>query len=569
MTPFENDDILSAYLDGELEPAEAARVAERLASDPQAARLVEELRALGTELRRLPRQTLGAAFAQRVLADVTARDPVLASASSRVDVVSRSSADAKPDAIAARPSTFDQFHWRRTHTILAGFGTLAAVVLVGFFILRSRPDHGSVAQRPSAPAVAESQTRDTGALAREGFGDSDFDSARDGGAAPPDGRMAKSEPAESAPGGQSAAELTRPMNDRPASAPELPTDADNEAPMGMDRLALDPSSEVVPDAPVDNTPLIERIGPAGGRMGGQAVDQSEALSMGYLGAPSGLPTGIDQMIVVEVDADRYQPSATDAAMAQLNIALEPPTTASHEAEAQMAGREEMRARRQVESLEGGADGAAADQLAPVQPLDVLLVHATPETLQALINNLPDGVSRSILPPEQYGAALELDVDALRKSEMNKQLDASKLGQAGELLANVERGVARRLAPDVVETRGGMRYSFAPDATPSVAGGAGGGAGLAKERAAPQKWRATDPAAPPPEMADAAPGASEAQDDKTRGAAQAGLSQSATGAPESKSLTDELDPVPDEQVFLVVIVPRTAPVPAAPAPSPPK
>ena len=54
-----DDELLSAYVDGELTGEQLAQVERRLADDPQAQKLVDELRALGTEIQSLPRQTVG------------------------------------------------------------------------------------------------------------------------------------------------------------------------------------------------------------------------------------------------------------------------------------------------------------------------------------------------------------------------------------------------------------------------------------------------------------------------------------------------------------------------------
>lgn len=56
--PFD-DELLSAYVDGELTGAQLAQVEQRLADDSQARQLVEELRALSQEVQALPRETLG------------------------------------------------------------------------------------------------------------------------------------------------------------------------------------------------------------------------------------------------------------------------------------------------------------------------------------------------------------------------------------------------------------------------------------------------------------------------------------------------------------------------------
>ncbi len=63
---LENQSI-SAYLDGELPADEHAQMDRYLASEPEARRVVEELRALGETFRAIPRQTLGPEFHRHVM----------------------------------------------------------------------------------------------------------------------------------------------------------------------------------------------------------------------------------------------------------------------------------------------------------------------------------------------------------------------------------------------------------------------------------------------------------------------------------------------------------------------
>ena len=56
--PFD-DELLSAYVDGELAGAELAQVEQRLANDPQAKQLVDELRALSHQVQSLPQEAVG------------------------------------------------------------------------------------------------------------------------------------------------------------------------------------------------------------------------------------------------------------------------------------------------------------------------------------------------------------------------------------------------------------------------------------------------------------------------------------------------------------------------------
>ena len=69
MPEFEifDDELLSAYLDDELTPEERARVEERMAADPRARQLLEELRAVSRAMKELPPATLGTDLRETVL----------------------------------------------------------------------------------------------------------------------------------------------------------------------------------------------------------------------------------------------------------------------------------------------------------------------------------------------------------------------------------------------------------------------------------------------------------------------------------------------------------------------
>lgn len=71
-----NDELLSAYVDGELSDTELAAVEARLRDDPRARELVAELRGVSETLRSLPRHKLGADLREAVLQQaVTHREP--------------------------------------------------------------------------------------------------------------------------------------------------------------------------------------------------------------------------------------------------------------------------------------------------------------------------------------------------------------------------------------------------------------------------------------------------------------------------------------------------------------
>src|SRR5688572_10059915 len=62
-----NEELISAYLDGELTAEEQAQVEQALASDPRLRRMHDDLRALRSSLQAIPPQKLDAQFAERVL----------------------------------------------------------------------------------------------------------------------------------------------------------------------------------------------------------------------------------------------------------------------------------------------------------------------------------------------------------------------------------------------------------------------------------------------------------------------------------------------------------------------
>jgi hypothetical protein len=65
---IERDELISAYFDGELTGDQRGRAERLLAEDPEARRLWSELQSLRSSLASLPRQSLPAGFAERVLA---------------------------------------------------------------------------------------------------------------------------------------------------------------------------------------------------------------------------------------------------------------------------------------------------------------------------------------------------------------------------------------------------------------------------------------------------------------------------------------------------------------------
>lgn len=133
MTDHEQE-LISAYLDGELSPDDRARVDARLASDGAARQLLAELRALRGELRSLPRDAVSHDFAAAVV-----RRAVSAAGGGAL---------ARP---AADDGDNDRAPWRRLIRPLAyaGFAT-AAALLVALFSQRGG-DRDLALKTQSAP----------------------------------------------------------------------------------------------------------------------------------------------------------------------------------------------------------------------------------------------------------------------------------------------------------------------------------------------------------------------------------------------------------------------------------
>ena len=127
------DELLSAYLDGELSPAERAQVESQLATDPQARQLVDELRALSGAVRDLPRHTVSSRFSQRVVQAALA-----AKANQNREVT--------PASVAGAPLSFSPNkvrRGRRLPVVLAGAAAVAAAVaMMVWFANRPAPGPG-------------------------------------------------------------------------------------------------------------------------------------------------------------------------------------------------------------------------------------------------------------------------------------------------------------------------------------------------------------------------------------------------------------------------------------------
>lgn len=116
-----SDELISAYLDGELTAAEQALVEQAIREDRAASQLYEELRSVRAGLQGLPPHRLDDSFAQRVLR---------AAERQMLSGTDASHADAPTSAAVPKPSTVDARrlqHWQRGFWLMA---TVAASLLI-------------------------------------------------------------------------------------------------------------------------------------------------------------------------------------------------------------------------------------------------------------------------------------------------------------------------------------------------------------------------------------------------------------------------------------------------------
>ncbi|MEN6450080.1 MAG: hypothetical protein ABFC96_06290 [Thermoguttaceae bacterium] len=144
MNDLSRNELLSAYVDGELTAAEQAKVERLLASDPAARQLVDELRALSATLQSLPQEKLGE--------DLTGA--VLQAAGRRMIT------EGEPEEAAAVPlarEVFQRFLSRRT----LGWLAVTAAIAVAIWINEQwqKPKLGPAANRGELARVDETIER--------------------------------------------------------------------------------------------------------------------------------------------------------------------------------------------------------------------------------------------------------------------------------------------------------------------------------------------------------------------------------------------------------------------------
>jgi anti-sigma factor RsiW len=297
--PLPNE-LLSAWLDGELTAEQRASMNAHLASHPQDAQLMEELRGLQTQLRSMPRYTAPSGLSDAVVQKVLAADS---------------------EWVSPPPS------WAQTAQRNAWLVTCAAsligLILIGFFYRINQDAGPRVAMQPGSSKDRSDADAATGLdsarpsdLANGAAGLSDLAGDADSKKQPPAGEVAQS--GERDP--HAAAELEKSIaQNAPADSPDRAADALRSL------AAAEPAAE--PKGAEENKKLDAALamGKAGGGFGGGLPDRAEeqrddlmadarqqlpvAPAEAVEGAPEsatgvdGQP-GFDQLIIVRAPAGR-------------------------------------------------------------------------------------------------------------------------------------------------------------------------------------------------------------------------------------------------------------------------
>ena len=171
MDDLERDELLSAYVDGELNAGELVQVEQLLAESAEARQIVAELRSLRSTFRRLPQHRLEVDFPQHVLRQAERAmllGPIVGGADHAVVRHSPGAAPVEKAGVAAPVREeilpLELPRWRKIAAGLGAVAAIAAAVLVMASLTASRGDR-EIAQSSTAPEVAPSSGRGSDFLA--------------------------------------------------------------------------------------------------------------------------------------------------------------------------------------------------------------------------------------------------------------------------------------------------------------------------------------------------------------------------------------------------------------------
>lgn len=401
-----DDELLSAYLDDELSPAERARVDERLAADPAARALMEQMRAVSLAVRRLPVEKL----------DVDLRESILARAEQAKQTdnakFARFPAESSSNVSPATTPEIDRprlsFGRTRRGWFWAGLA-VAAAILMAFILPKDHGQNVAVRRKPASdePRFGAAEMRAVPAPAS------------------PVDQVAQDAPApapvpanEAAPAAAQVADLYAGAPSRGMAAPQPAPSAQANAPLSeiptesaFGRRAAEPAARYAPpmEAPADD---------ALGRGTNFSAPPAAAMAGGRSGAKvaaDGAPTVEQDFVIVHVSAtpEAIENKSFEQMLASNGIAFDEPAREEEAVESTLPG--------------GQTAGALADEskaidtATPVAQVEMVLVEAPTEQITACLNTLRNDAANYV--------AVEVEGDAPQQSaRVRQQVAALNLSQ---------------------------------------------------------------------------------------------------------------------------------------------
>lgn len=424
-----NEELISAYLDGELTAQEQAQVEQALASDTRLRQMHDDLRSLRTSLQALPQQKLDIHFAERVLQaakkaqhDNAATAPVVTPHEPEVIVTSHHGA-------TVELAQHEPFAWRMVVWTVAG---LAAVLMVMLFLPRSTeiaelPENQTkVAKKPAEPpAELEKLERNRPAAPQSGSENGSVD-------APAAEPKTFEKQLQSRTAAKDAASQLDRSTDKVSSAEAFSTQRSversnvagkkfdqTETPRfgGLMRGAQPPQAAQSVEGTVAAQPAELAEGPAARR---QSKSQQQEFTQAALG---------DQVLVVRLQTSRklVDARAIDDVLSRNAIALRDADAASDNKKSEALADDERRLESRDNALReapGNIKRHVVDQLAKASAnADVVYVEASLDQVQSTLAELR-------AQPDTTLAFTSLD-----KAEAEKNFFGAGAGAAGAAPGN--------------------------------------------------------------------------------------------------------------------------------------
>lgn len=540
--PF-SDELLSAYLDGELLGEERERVEEWLAASADHRRLLDDLKAIRRELQALPRQTLDAGFADRVLVAIHQRTgepngPPTDSEAAPPSAEQVSSIAAEPVNLPKKDLGMPAWRW-----FAAGVAATLLAMIAGINAApQTMTQIGKVAQvrqsiepgpEPAHETVRESPSSGTTPTAIVPPGES-----------VPTPELAQRDSADASQQIE-ARTFSRAMN---KAATELRTDADRQpkenapAPPGQPKAESPPLP--APSVVADSAPAAPPAGLESAdenfadRRGSGANATKKSRAGGF--AKGGLPATYDDVVELPVTSEQ-----ADRALAFY---------------AQTATRQAAQRLKSLERVESFAEAtdeyAAGKALEQQKEQDVLLKGTAPAmTLMKLMDAAGDGVQIAAVEVTGSEAEVAALLDTLGVSE------ARKLATQSQVLRARGAGGVVAMQPDGQKAAGEGVESIPKAAALAEPGMESPAGPVAKADAAEKKVakKAEE------DKGVAGPGGGSGARDKFRGNSPAVRMRSLAGSgaagrePASLSGAAEQSAQPQLRVRLVIVPPAADPI----------